>query len=686
MKNDDMNIGQALKENETKIWSTADVLYSNSFKTSDWPKHMMPFFALMLIESRIVRTRIQEIEDMKKNYNFNFNSEDQESVEILNEEIQNKGYGYHPEIVKYGRTIATLCKTQPLNFRQRLKDYLEQYDLETQKLLGINYSEGTSKHLDLMGTINALNAKNYGSVDVLFNFTQRWSLVDLTLFNNSEVTTLEEHIKHRWADISAETAGEHYTPDDVINLCNKINTKIAPIDDNGSWSIYDMTCGGGNFLFGLEDELRNNYPNLSVHSYGQEFNDQLYALASIESRFRSSANIAYGNTLTNDKFDGKIFDSVIGNPPYGGDWKEFKDSVLNDKTGRFKKGCLPDVRDSQMLFLQHAVSHMAPNGVGTIVHNGSSLTSGEAGSGESNIRKYLLKDLDVVQAIIQLPSNIFFNTDINTYIWVLNNNKPKNLKNKIILINASEFYAKLKKSLNDKNCYISEDHREMIIDKLLNAENVENCQVISTDKLLYNKIDIELLRSDEDGKSIIDYSKINNINKIKIVQLEDVQEFSIQNNKIILDKLSIKEFKALISNADKIEVSSDNGFYKYEIENKIIYKDNINMGKGVLFIKTKSNKKLKENEYFIETYLNPLKEKDYEIIDYSSDEKTNQLLVNKFLKKWVDDSYTILDKKIGAEINFNKIFFKSIKLKSTSELKDEINNINNQLIELESSL
>lgn len=691
------NIGSALHEYEGQIWGTADTLYSSGFKASDWPKYMMPFFALMLVESRILRVKAEKIKEIEQEFNVQFDPTNEEHIEMIDESIKCEKYGYHEELVKHGRTLATITETQPSNFYSRLMDYLNFYDVETKKLLGISYDTGTSKHLDIKGVIDSLNAKNQNKVDVLYNFTKKWAKIDLTIFNNSEVTTIEEHIKHRWADISAETAGEHYTPFDIIQLCTDINVAIAPIDPKGIWDVYDMTCGGGNFVFGLEDALRETYPELSVCSYGQEYNDQLYALASIESRFRPDARIEYGNTLTNDRFQGTQFGSVIGNPPYGTEWKDFEKSVRADQSGRFSSERMPSVGDSQMLFLQHAVSHMKENGVGTIVHNGSPLTSGDAGSGESNIRKYLIKELDVVQAIIQLPQNLFFNTGISTYIWVLNKNKPLHLKDKVIILNAEDLFVKMKKSLNKKSSMVDEQERKQIVSLLLNAEQSELCKIVSTDSLMYNKVEIQLTRSDENGVKVEDKIEIDKNGKEKIIpnkirdvsliittqkneeykeldliDLESAVSFNTEND-IVLSSLDLASAKITISASTSIGVKTKSGdHYIYNKENEIVYKNGVSLGRGILEVKVSKSKKMADNELKFEVLISPLKEKDVEITPYSSDVKENEKMISEYLNQWITDEVSILNVKEGCEINMNKAFPKKYDIKTTSQIKEEI--------------
>lgn len=678
------NIGAALQSNESKIWGTADILYAHSFKASEWPNLMMPFFALLLVESRIIRSINEKIKELEVELETPFDKGNEEHIELLNDSILVQNYGYHPELVKNGRTLLSLCETQPSNFYSRLIDYLSKYDSETKNLLGVGYAEGTSKHLDLQGVIGQLNAKNQGTVDVLYDFTKAWAQIDLTIFNNSEVTTIEEHIKRKWADISAETAGQHYTPFDIIELCTDINVAIAPIDPEGSWEVYDMTCGGGNFVFGLEDSLREVYPNLSVHSYGQEYNDQLYALGAIESRFRPSAHIKYGNTLTNDRFTGQQFGSVIGNPPYGTAWDKFKDSILKDKTGRFSADKMPPVSDSQMLFLQHAVSHMKDNGVGSIVHNGSPLTSGDANGGESNIRKYLLKELDVVQAIIQLPQNIFFNTGISTYIWVLNKSKPANLKGKVMLINAENMATKLKKSLNKKSNIVDVNDRQKIVKTLLNAIDTDICKVVAVDQLMYNKVEIEITRQDENGNSVVENTKTDkNGNVVSVAEkLSQVTEVKLvtEGEELVLsvdsDFITTTEEEAIlkkkISEAEQIKIVSGNDTYIYFSEENIVEKNGVSLGKGVINVKVSKPKKAEDNQFKIEVSLSSLKEKDSEITPFDSIEEKNEKIINEFLAKWVKEPHKILEKKEGCEINFNKAFPKKIEMRKSSDILAEL--------------
>jgi type I restriction enzyme M protein len=468
---------------ESKIWATADLLRGSGIKESEWPSYMMPFFALAMIESRLVRMFDGEKADIGEEV---FDRIDKDDLYGM---IQDKGQGYNQYIFEHSKTLAEICKNDK-SFEIDFDAYLNGFDGETKDLLGVDVTEG-EKFLDIRGVITKLKAKT-----VLMGYTKLWAEIDLKPFNNSEITTLEEHIKRKWADISAETAGEQYTPDDVIALIAEIiASKIEESDT--LLKIYDCTCGGGNMLFGVEDRINEKFKRLT-QTYGQDWNDPLYALAKIESRFRTDSKIEHGNTLVEDKFYNEEFDVVVANPPYGVSWKGYQKDINNDKTGRFK--FLPSVSDGQLLFMQHLISKLDAVGMGVVVHNGSTLFSGDAGSAESNIRKWML-DSDIVEAVIQLPTDEFFNTGIYTYLWVLNKNKQPVCKDKVMLINASEKFKPLKKSKGSKRKEVDEASRLEIVETLTKYQNNDYARVFDKEFFYFNKQAIMLTNVDEYGNS-----------------------------------------------------------------------------------------------------------------------------------------------------------------------------------------
>ena len=231
------------------------------------------------------------------------------------------------------------------------------------------------------------------------------------------------------------------------------------------------------------------------------------------------SKIEYGNTLTDDKFFADEFDVVVANPPYGVDWKGFQKDIRNDKTQRFHH--LPSVGDGQLLFMQHLISKLNATGMGVVVHNGSTLFSGDAGSGESNIRKWML-DNDLVEAVIQLPTDEFFNTNIYTYLWVLNKQKPDERKDRVMLINASEKFKPLKKNKGSKRKEVDEANRLEIVATLAQWADNDYARVFDKEFFYFNKQAIMLTNVDEQGRTFESHLKEGKKSlKLKPVKLDN---------------------------------------------------------------------------------------------------------------------------------------------------------------------
>lgn len=681
-----------IMEYESRVWNTADLLLGAGIKQSDFPKFMMPFFALIMVESRLLRMSDEIIEELGID-------EDEISSEDFIDYIKEQDKGYNLYLFEHRKTLKDICKNDK-NFEIDFDEYLNGFDDETKDLLGINKGNEEEKFLDISGISGQLKKKK-----IFFAFVKEWSEIDLKPFNNSEITTLEEHIKRRWADISAETAGEQYTPDDVIALISDIVASKVDKDDR-FLTIYDPTCGGGNMLFGVEDRI-NEVLNRPIATYGQDWNDSLYALAKIESRFRENSYIKYGNTLTNMEFYDKRFDVIVANPPYGVDWKGYKNDIINDKTGRFID--FPAVSDGQLLFMQHIISMLDSNGIALVVHNGSTLFTGDAGSGESNIRKWILEE-DIVESIIQLPTDEFFNTNIFTYIWVLNKNKDKNREEQILLIDASEKFTLLKKNKGKKRKEIDEASRKDIINTLEKFEENNYAKIYHRDKFFYNKQYILITDNDINGKSIEDMLennkksiKIDNVNKV--IQFNDgiedrIEKFIIDRNEIgeleSLKEYNSKVIKTFISKfdykQDTFKVYCNDCIYYFDNEKNTIIKEENGykheLGCGKISIKSTYKKPTKSKDEFIEIHVEITPEyiKDNEIISFCSDEIKNRDNIESFMKKYVESPFKYLDNAIGVEINFNKYFYKQEEITDTTKIIAQIKKLNDELMLLEKEL
>ena len=680
-------------KHEPDVWRTADLLIGAGIKQSDFPKYMMPFFALIMVESRLIRESKRLEEEIGK-----------DNIDDFVEMFQLEGLGYNEYVIRKGKTLKTICQNDK-TFDVDFYTYLKAFDPETKYLLGVDKGTDEEKFLDISGVAGLLKKK-----DILFDTVKAWSEIDLTPFNNSEITTLEERIKRKWADISAETAGEQYTPEDIIDLITEIIA--SKIEDNDQFlTIYDPTCGGANMLFGVEDKIQQKFDR-PIKTHGDEWNDTLYALAKIESRFRSDSEIRHGNTLTDIFHIEKKFDIVVANPPYGVDWKGYRKDIENDTTERFV--ALPSISDGQFLFTQHILHHLDNDGLAVVVHNGSTLFSGDAGSGESNIRKHFF-DNDWVEAIVQMPTDEFFNTGIYTYLWIFNKNKPSERRDKLILIDGSNLWEPLKKSKGKKRRQMNPDHRAKIVQAFTNFEDDDFAKVFDKWYFYYNKQSIMLTNVDEDGHSIQIPTKTNRSGEIvesKSIKLDpnkltyelndecqEITDFVITDfedaNCKTLKEYYDQVFKPKIAQIDykesSLKVISESIAYWYDTDNGTIMEDDgspaaLGCGKIVLKASYKKATRTKSEYITLTVELTKDLEKDYEIISYSPDEPTNQRLISDFMAKYVSRPFEHVERVIGVELNFNKIFYKLEKLRSLEEITSDISDLEKELKKLESDL
>ena len=659
---------------ESLVWDSADILRGSvTTKEHLYPAYMMPFFALIMVESRLVREYAKVAKDVE------LISEEDRIIEIK----ETTGF-YNSMIIEEKITLKDLIANDK-HFFTEFDRYLKSFDGELQSLLGVIGGSDT-ENLNIASKVSQLKDKG-----VLLSWIAKWAAIDFTPYDNSEITTLEEHIKRKWADMSADTAGQQYTPTDIIDLiCELI--LVSKIDKNKIIKIYDMTCGGGNMLFGVEDKLVRHHNDIKTATYGQEMEGSLYALARIESKFRQESRIEKGNTLTNDKLAGEEFDFIVANPPYGVDWKDYQKAIENDQSGRFSAG-KPAVSDGQLLFVQHALSKLNDNGKAFIVLNGSPLFSGGASSGESNIRKWIM-DNDYLEGLIQLPTDEFFNTGITTYIWCLNKNKPAERKDKIIFINAAELFKKLKKSKGKKSKEIPDENRKNIAQKYLDYQESNIVKIKSKFDFYFNKQAIKKLEKDDKFGAFnngVDLLVLKGVNTINLVSRNsDAIGFCrISNNStgdLKKHAASINELAKNYNNEEQsvIVICDDGIVYSLDENNCILKttKDKIeNFGYGQINFKAKhiASKTTKNGNIAesiqLDVSVGPVWTKDEETIQYAEDEETNQAKIKAELLKWVspnEEDFNLLENSVGTEINFNNIFPKIFNIRTTDAILREI--------------
>tara|TARA_R110002124_G_C8967194_1_gene514674 strand:- start:4997 stop:6316 length:1320 start_codon:yes stop_codon:yes gene_type:complete len=430
-----------------------------------------------------------------------------------------------------------------------------------------------------------------------------------------------------------------------------------------------------------------------------------------EYAFRPDSKIEHGNTLVEDKFYNEEFDVVIANPPYGVSWKGYQKDIENDKTGRFKY--LPSISDGQLLFMQHLISKLDSVGMGVVVHNGSTLFSGDAGSAESNIRKWML-DSDIVEAVIQLPTDEFFNTGIYTYLWVLNKNKQAHHKDKVMLINASEKFKTLKKSKGSKRKEVDENNRLDIVATLKAYQDNDYARVFDKEFFYFNKQAIRLTNVDEQGRSFEShlplkedkFGEIKRVNSLELIPTKIEQgdivltEFSITNydttQYAALDCYFIVALKPLIAKLDYREqplvITTQDAKYYYDAEQETLvkevegHKEALGCGKIVVTASYKNATKKLAKRIDISVALTADYQKDYEIIPFHKDPDTNQAAIAAFMERYISKPFEYLDNVVGVELNFNKIFFKPETMHSVSEISAEIANLDKALKALEAEL
>jgi type I restriction enzyme M protein len=352
--------------------------------------------------------------------------------------------------------------------------------------------------------------------------TEKFATIDLhpDKVSNAEMGAVFEELIRKFAELSNETAGEHFTPREVIRLM--VNLIFIEDDDALTKpgvvrSLYDPTAGTGGMLSVAEEHLSRFNPDACLVMYGQELNPESYAICKADMLIKGQdiANIIFGNTLSADGLHGKQFDYMLSNPPFGVEWKKIEKEIRKEAeqmgyNGRFGPG-LPRVSDGSLLFLLHLISKMRPVKDGGsrfgIVLNGSPLFTGGAGSGESEIRRYVLEN-DLVEAIIGLPTDMFYNTGISTYVWIVSNRKPDHRKGKVQLIDASGFWQKMRKNLGSKRKELSPEHIEEItrlFGKFQEAsrDGAPISRIFKNEAFGYHTITVERPERDAKGKIVL---------------------------------------------------------------------------------------------------------------------------------------------------------------------------------------
>ena len=427
------------------IWSVADLLRGD-YKQSEYGKVILPFTVLRRLDCVLEPTK----------------------AAVLAEKETREAAGLNPEPFLLRKSGQLFYNTSPLDLKKLMGD---------QDHIGENlraYMQAFSPAVrDIFESFEFhTQIDKLAKSGLLYLVTEKFANIDLhpDAVSNAQMGAVFEELIRKFAELSNETAGEHFTPREVIRLM----VNLLFIEDDQALtkpgvvrSIYDPTAGTGGMLSVAGEHLASLNPDARLVMYGQELNPESYAICKADMLIKGQdiANIIFGNTLSADGLVGKLFDYMLSNPPFGVEWKKIEAIIRKEfeqmgYNGRFGPG-LPRVSDGSLLFLLHLISKMRPAVDGGsrfgIVLNGSPLFTGGAGSGESEIRRYVLEN-DLVEAIIGLPTDMFYNTGISTYVWIVSNRKPAARKGKVQLIDASSFWQKMRKSLGSKRKELSPEH------------------------------------------------------------------------------------------------------------------------------------------------------------------------------------------------------------------------------------
>jgi len=464
------------QEKANFIWSVADLLRGD-YKRAEYGKVVLPFTVLRRLDCLLEDTKslvVDQYEQLK--------TQPEEIVDrILNNKSGYKFFHNHSpydfeKLLGESDKIANNLRNYINGFSQSVKEIFDNFRFDEQ--------------------ITRLD-----DADLLYQIVQRFYEIDLKNVESLEMGYLFEHLIYKFAEASNETAGEHFTPREVIKLM--VHLLFSEDDDIFKEGIikrlYDPACGTGGMMTVADDYFREHNPDPSavLNLYGQELNSESYAICKADMMIKGQdpENIKKGNSFTEDGLPNEKFDYMLSNPPFGVNWKKVQKKIKEEHEdlgfgGRFGAG-LPNVSDGSLLFLQHMLSKMNPEGTRiAIVFNGSPLFTGNAGSGVSNIRKWIIEN-DFLEGIVALPDQLFYNTGISTYIWILTNKKKPKRKGKVQLLNAVEYYEKMKRSLGNKRNEISESQIAELTRIYGDFEDNSICKIFDNEDFGYTRITVE---------------------------------------------------------------------------------------------------------------------------------------------------------------------------------------------------
>lgn len=502
-------VGTNISEKANLIWNVANSLFG-AYKPHEYGLVILPMAVIKRFHDCLLPTREKVLETYEKVKPL-----------AVKDGFLRKASGYR--FYNTSKFTFETLKADPENIKTNFEDYINGF---SDNVIDILANMGFFAQIERMSDTGVL-------YQVICDFCGNDAEMDPERISAVDMGYVFENLVQRFSESYNEEAGAHFTSRDIIYLmCDLLTTNADFSDETApAKTVYDMAMGTSQMLTCMEERIKSMDKDAEIICYGQEFNPFTFGIAKADMLIRGGdpENMQFGNTLNDDKFSGYTFDYIISNPPFGIDWKrEASDVEAEHKkgdAGRFGVG-LPAKSDGQMLFLLNGLAKLKDTGRMAIIQNGSSLFTGDAGSGQSEIRRYLIEN-DWLDAIVQLPNDSFYNTGIATYVWIVTKDKPESHREQVLLIDASQCYEQRRKPIGNKRVDISEACRDLIVKaygayvsqdythEISDEKSITcKCKVMDAVSLGYNKIIIESPELDEHGnpvmkgkKPVVDKSK-----------------------------------------------------------------------------------------------------------------------------------------------------------------------------------
>ena len=552
------DVGINIAEKATVIWNVADML-RGPFKPHEYGLVILPMTVVKRFHDCLLPTHDNVLAQYEK----------VKHLAVIDGFLTRaSGYQFY-NTSKF--TFETLL-ADPDNIETNFKDYLAGFSANAQDVLSKFDFDNIIKRMVESNTLYL----------IIKEFNSEKGYLGADKISAVDCGYIFEDLVRRFSESFGEEAGAHFTSRDIIYLMTDLLLADANLDAGGM-TVYDMTMGTSQMLSCMEERIHDLNSDIEVTCFGQEFNPSTYAIAKADMMIRGGDpdNMRFGDTLSDDQFEGFTFDYCISNPPFGIDWKreqkKVEEEAARGEQGRFAPG-LPKISDGQQLFVLNGLSKLAPNGKMAIIQNGSPLFSGDAGSGPSEIRRYILEN-DWLDCIVQLSTDMFMNTGISTYIWICSKNKPAYREGKVQLIDASHCYEARRKSIGTKRNDITDQCRELIVKAYGSFENCAvygdkrgiycESKIFETVEFGYNKIVVERPLRDENGEIVLKKGKA-----VADVSLRDTENVPLVQD---IDRYFEREVLPYAEDAwiDKkktkvgYEIPMTRYFYEYQAPEKV---------------------------------------------------------------------------------------------------------------------